>query len=347
MDFSRHNYSRNKKRMEIISAFNNKGGVGKTTFVCNFASYLAKIKNKRVLIIDADPQCNATTYILKEEKVIDLYTKTKGTLNDITLPVRRGKGYYIDEYPIVKTNEFGVHLIPGDPKLSLFEDFLATDWISSKSGDGRGLQTTLLFKNLIADLRNDYDLIFFDLGPSLGALNRSILISCTYFLIPMSSDIFSLRALENISISISTWKNDLNEGLRKYNENEGEEYTFPISPYWNISLAGYITQQYTSKTEGGRKRPVKAYDRIISKIPSSIVENLGSLFVSANDLYDPKLGEIPNLHSLVPLSQVANVPIFSLKAKHGVVGAHFYKINEYSEMLEKVSLKFFKNLNIQ
>lgn len=332
--------------METISAFNNKGGVGKTTFVCNFASYLATTRNYKILLIDADPQCNATSYILKEDDVFELYTKNKGTINDITLPIRRGKGYYKGEYPIIKSNGFGIHLIPGDPKLSLFEDFLATDWISSKSGDGRGLQTTLLFKNLIADLRNEYDYIFFDLGPSLGALNRSILISSSYFIIPMSSDIFSLRAIENISISLNSWKKDLNEGLEKYKIAENEEYEFPISPYWNIQLAGYITQQYTSKTEGGRKRPVKAYDKIISKIPLSIEKDLGSLFIKSSNNYDPKLGEIPNLHSLIPLSQISNVPIFSLKAKHGVVGAHFYKINEYSEILEFISKRFCNNLNV-
>lgn len=329
--------------MSTVSVFNNKGGVGKTTFVCNFASYLAKKKNKRVLIIDADPQCNATTYILDPQKIIEIYYKNKGTINDVTLPIRKGKGYFTSIYPIITNNEFGVHIIPGDPKLSLFEDFLASDWGPTKAGDGRGIQSTLLFKKMIADLSKDYDFIFFDLGPSLGALNRSILISCSHFLIPMSSDIFSLRALENISISLSNWEKDLNEGLRKYKENEGEEFEFPLSPYWKIELAGYITQQYTTKTEGGKKRPVKAYDKIISQIPSYIKDNLGAHFINSIS-YNPNLGEIPSLHSLVPLSQVANVPIFALKGKHGVVGAHFYKINEYSDILEDLTTKFINNL---
>ena len=330
--------------MSVISVFNNKGGVGKTTFICNFGSYLATKKNKNVLIIDADPQCNATAYILEDETVYDLYSKTKGTLNDITIPIRRGKGYFSGEYPILTENAFGVDLIAGDPRLSLFEDFLASDWIASKGGDSRGLQTTLLFKKMIADLQPKYDLILFDLGPSLGALNRAILIGCNHFIIPMSSDIFSLKALENISISINSWKTDLDNGLKKYELEEGEPFEFPISPFWDIGLAGYITQQYTSKTQGGKKRPVKAYEKIISRIPSAIESNLGSLYGSASS-YNPNLGEIPNLHSLVPLSQVANVPIHLLRGKHGVVGAHFYKITEYSEMLELVAAKFMNNIN--
>jgi len=46
--------------MKSIAFFNNKGGVGKTTLLCNLASYFSKKLNKKVLVIDADPQCNAT-----------------------------------------------------------------------------------------------------------------------------------------------------------------------------------------------------------------------------------------------------------------------------------------------
>lgn len=49
--------------MKSITVFNNKGGVGKTTVLCNLAAYLALRRNKKVLIVDADPQCNATNYL--------------------------------------------------------------------------------------------------------------------------------------------------------------------------------------------------------------------------------------------------------------------------------------------
>ena len=52
--------------MKSIAFFNNKGGVGKTTLLCNLAGYLSRRCEKKVLVIDADPQCNTTSYVLEE-----------------------------------------------------------------------------------------------------------------------------------------------------------------------------------------------------------------------------------------------------------------------------------------
>ena len=59
--------------MKTIAVFNNKGGVGKTTLLCNLAACL-KDKGKRVLLIDADPQCNATIYLFSQEKIEEMYS---------------------------------------------------------------------------------------------------------------------------------------------------------------------------------------------------------------------------------------------------------------------------------
>jgi cellulose biosynthesis protein BcsQ len=58
--------------MRSITVFNNKGGVGKTTLLCNLASYFAIRLRKKVLIVDADPQCNATTYLFDEHSLLDI-----------------------------------------------------------------------------------------------------------------------------------------------------------------------------------------------------------------------------------------------------------------------------------
>lgn len=329
--------------MKSLVVFNNKGGVGKTSLLCNIASYLKIKKNLRILVIDADPQCNATTYMFQYQIIEKIY-KGGDTLYKIIKPLQKGKGYLKSDLPIIKSDFFKVDVIPGDTQLSLAEDFLSKDWLDGKSGDYRGLQTTLLFKDLLEKVKDDYDYVLFDVGPSLGALNRSILAACDFFIVPMSSDIFSLQALENISISLNEWKKQLQRGLEDYFQKENEDFTINDNKiYWNLQFGGYITQQYTAKTVSGIKRPVNAYEKIIKKIPQAIQKYL----VSNNtiQLQKIKLGEIPNLNSLIPLSQSSNVPIFELKSEHGVVGAHFNKVKEYDATLREITINLLLNIN--
>lgn len=329
--------------MKSIVIFNNKGGVGKTTLLCNIASYLKIRKNKRVIVIDADPQCNATTYMFPYPQIEEIY-KTENTLFKIIKPLQRGKGYLKSDLPILKSPNFLVDVIPGDTQLSLTEDFLSKDWLDGKSGDYRGLQTTLLFKDLLEKLKDDYDYVFFDVGPSLGALNRSVLAASDFYIVPMSSDIFSLQALENISKSLNEWNKQLNRGLEDYKEKEKEDFKINEQIIqWNLQFGGYITQQYTAKTVNGKKQPVNAYEKIIKRIPNAIQKHL----VSNNtiQLKFDKLGEITNLNSLIPLSQSSSVPIFNLKSENGVVGAHFNKVKEYEITIESITSKLQQNID--
>src|SRR5690349_2266049 len=125
--------------MESIVIFNNKGGVGKTTLLCNLAAYLQIEDKKKVLVVDADPQCNATAYLFPYPQIEEIYDKGEGTIYDIIRPVQRGKGYIKNSLPIIKSPNFKVDVIAGDPRLSLAEDFLGKDWVEGKSGDHRGL----------------------------------------------------------------------------------------------------------------------------------------------------------------------------------------------------------------
>ncbi|PHM73576.1 ParA family protein [Xenorhabdus kozodoii] len=316
--------------MKSIVFFNNKGGVGKTTLICNVAAYLSLELDKKVLVVDADPQCNATSYCLSDEKLDELYlTDKRDTIESFLKPVRRGTGYLEKRISPIKTDNFGFDLIPGDPLLALSEDSLASDWSEAIVGKYRGLQTTFVFSHL-SYLYDDYDFIFFDVGPSLGALNRAILISSDYFTIPMSVDTFSLMAIKNIKTSLINWRDNISRGLSIYEKYEGDGDSFYIKDKemkWKLFFIGYVMQQYRAKTVRGKKVQVKSFEKIARKIPTIIKSDISDEFSISKDLV-PKLGEIENMNSLIPMSQLAHTPVFSLKGIDGVVGAHFAKVND-------------------
>lgn len=330
--------------MKSIVFFNNKGGVGKTTLLCNIGAYLAIEKRKKVLIIDADPQCNSTTYVLEDSVIEDLYAKSnRQTIESFLSPVRRGQGYINKKIKPVKSMRFKCDIIPGDPRLALSEDLLASDWKSAISGDPRGLQTILVFKHL-ALLYDEYDYIFFDVGPSLGGINRSVMIASDYFVIPMSVDVFSLMALENINLSLKNWKEGLEAGLTGYENKESEPYQVDGSDVtWNLKFAGYVMQQYKAKTVRGQKIHVHAYEKISKQIPEKIRKEISSIYSNNKD-EDNFLGEVENLYSLVPMSQTAKSPIFCLKSKDGVVGAHFTKVGDAKFVYQNICDKFLANI---
>lgn len=324
--------------MKSITVFNNKGGVGKTTFLCNLASYIALRLSKRVLIVDADPQCNATIYMLTEDETFRLYEASgSDTIDSFLEPLRRGKGYEKRAVQVMTSQRFGMDLIPGDPRLALSEDLLASDWLSGISGDPRGLQTTFAFKEMMLRYPN-YDYIFVDVGPSLGAINRAILVASDFFVVPMSSDIFSLTAIKNISLSLTKWKRALEKGLAAYESEERMRYDINgLNVEWTLSFAGYVTQQYAAKTVDGQRRPVNAYEKILRRMPKKIKTELVDKFSRLPPGAQHKLGEIPNLYSIVPMSQTANAPIFELKARDGVVGAHFAKVSEAEQIFSRIA----------
>jgi cellulose biosynthesis protein BcsQ len=336
--------------MRAITVFNNKGGVGKTTFACNLAAYLSLKRKKKVLVIDADPQCNATAYMLSDDSLTKLYADSgRSTIEYFADAIKRGKGYARSGYTARSIDRFGVDLIPGDPSLALFEDRLAQDWRDATSGDPRGLQTTYVFKEM-ASRYDEYDFVFFDVGPSLGAINRSVLLASDNFILPMSSDLFSYLAVSNISLALSNWLKNLKAGLDRYSDEEGSPFIVRgESVGWKLKFIGYVSQQYIAKAKQGTRQPVKAYDAIIKKFPLVIRRELIAKFgipgIDDNALY--KLGSIPNLHSIVPLSQSAHAPIFELRGKDGVVGAHFTKVRDAEALFMQCSEQLISNIGAE
>jgi AAA domain len=256
-------------------------------------------------------------------------------------PLSQGKGYAKELNPI-RVSDYGFDLIPGDPKLALAEDFLSNDWSDALRGEARGIQTSMLFKELLNKSTN-YDYVFFDMGPSLGSINRSVLLACDFFLSPMSIDIFSLRAVENIGNALETWNKKWKNGVAQLDDESKVDFGSDLD--FDIRFCGYVAQQYTQKTTGGVKRAVTSYERILKRMPETISQSLLADKIVLGSISDYELGKIPNLHSLVPMSQTARKPIFALKAKDGVRGAHFNKVGEASQLFGGITKRLLSNIS--
>lgn len=312
---------------QAVCFFNNKGGVGKTTLVANLAAELARNFGAKILVVDADPQCNLSQYVLSDEDAIDIYTSDDTEIRSVysvVRPLSLGKGYQLD-LPTRRADVFGYDVVIGDPRLALQEDLLAQDWRDAKAGGMRGIQTTFVFADLVRRAKEKkYDFIFFDMGPSLGAINRSILLAMDFFVVPMSIDIFSQWALRNIGSTVKAWQKELSTGLSLSEDPEEFSGHFSSSP---LQFLGYVTQQHKERAEIGgeddlaklskNKKIVKAYEDIAQSFPEDVKSHLGKFF-AAKDMV-PELGRIRNLGSLAPKSQSQHEPMVTMTAKGSLI----------------------------
>jgi cellulose biosynthesis protein BcsQ len=332
---------KNALEAKTVCFFNNKGGVGKTTLVANLAAELSLNHNKKVLIIDADPQCNLSQYVLPDEDFISAYYNEGSkkpaepeTIFSVIRPLSLGKGYN-PNLPIRHIKEFGIDVIIGDPRLALHEDLLAQDWREAKAGGIRGLRTTLVFHNVILQARKSYDYIFFDMGPSLGAINRAILLAVDYFVVPMAIDIFSSWALKNIGEAVKLWEKDLAYGL----SNSEFPSEVPSFSKKNLKFVGYVTQQHKERSRDGSARIVEAYEEISKKLPAVVKQQLNTFYPSS---MNPHLGEIKHLASLAPKSQTLHQPMISVKAK----GSFTVSRKQAREIYQALATRFFENIDL-
>lgn len=329
--------------MKVLTFFNNKGGVGKTTLTANIAAYLSLEMGKRVLVVDCDPQCNITQYLLGDQKTIDMYwpdkadkdeTKTK-TVMSVVQPIIDGdagvnKG--IKPMP-KKSNRFGVDLLPGDLRFSLFEDNLSEAWNETLSGRAGGFRVNNWLSYYLEGYKNDYDIVLVDVSPSLGPINRSVMLSSDFFATPLGADAFSLLGIRNMSRWISGWAELYSASLsnaEKFNSGAIEKYNIRRKLPILEGYVGYTLQQYIAKATGGVKRPTKAYERILVDVPKEVDDHLKRFSGADKSLH---LGDVPNLYSLIPLAQKVNSPIIALKTKDGLVGSQFSQVSEYKDII--------------
>ena len=343
--------------MKSVAMFNNKGGVGKTTLTCNLASFIAMNFNKKVLVVDCDPQCNSTQLIMGVENSAELYldpNPTISTIKDVLQPIEDGDSTINTDLTFLKSsdNRFGVDLLPGHPYFAIIEDRLGVAWGQLRGRDRQGFRQTNWNTLLCNFLEDKYDLVMFDLGPSLGSINRSVLMGCQHFLTPLGSDVFSIIGVKNISSWLNNWIDDYNHSWSALTPEERSvlQDRFSVLPEPRIKkgFIGYTVQLYITKSYGQERRATKAYEAIIGDVDNEIRTSLID-FYSDSLIASPqnsKLGDIQHLYSLVPLAQKQSVPIHALTSTDGLVGSQFSAVREFSNKIRPIAENLLKNLGM-
>lgn len=171
-----------------IAIANQKGGVGKTDLCVNLAASLAN-KGKKVLVIDMDPQANATDYLTSEKPEMTTYNLLVADETHVSKVIS-------------KTSIENLDLIPSDTRLSAAQIMLA---------HSVGMQFKL--KRKLQDVQG-YDYILIDTPPSLGMLTLNAMTAADKVFVPIQVHYFALDGVANLRKTIEAVKEDLNQNLK-------------------------------------------------------------------------------------------------------------------------------------
>lgn len=326
-----------------IVLFNNKGGVGKTTFLFHLGYALEKL-GKKILFVDLDPQCNLSSSICTDDEITRIWD-TQNSIYHAVEPLIIGTGDIKTIKPHIVNNR-NIKLIVGDLRLSEYEELLSTAWVESLAGNEIGFRRMSSILRIIENMSasNEIDYVLIDIGPNLGSLNRCVLLSCDYFLVPLVPDLFSFRGLENIGTTFKKWIGDW-EGASDRFKKQNKTLSFPIQNGMP-KFAGYINQQFNIY----RGKETKAWkfwtDKVPEKIQKNIIDKLKEinpdLIIDLNE-GSHKLGNFKSYHSLAPLSQKKRKPIFELDSKD-VVGVHKSNAENCGDEFSEFAKKIIRNL---
>lgn len=296
-----------------ILLFNHKGGVSKTTTTLNIGWKLAEL-GKKVLLIDADPQCNLTAFFLNDD--FDSYYDNEATkkcnIKDGVAPAFEGSPNPIMAIDCVRhrRNE-NLYLMAGHMNLSELEAQLTFALTASMALTGlQNLPGS--FNDLINKTSEKYsiDYVLIDVNPGLGPINQVLFLISDGFIIPTNPDLFCIIALNSLSKILPSWMRWKRTNIENF---RNAAYALPDT---TTKFIGTVIQRFNIRN-GVAAGP---YKNLISEI-RSITNNI---FVPAitpeNMLFDQSkytyedycLSEIKEFASLGQRSQQYHIPVYAL-----------------------------------
>lgn len=324
----------------VLTFFNNKGGVGKTSLVYHLSWMLADMGH-RVLACDLDPQANLSGAFLDEDRLESLWTKP-GDANTIARCVEPLMQVGDLRSPMLQTIGHDLFselsLIPGDIALSGFEDTLSAEWPNALGSTNlyRPFRIMTAFSTIMQDGARQMgaSVILADIGPNLGAINRSALIATDYVIVPLGADLFSLQGLRNLGPTLHNWRTEWRNRLNNWTN---PDFALPMG---RMQPIGYVVQQHSVRLG----RPVQAYDKWINRMPEEYAKNLLGKEMGSYPATPPedenRLATTKHYRSLVPMAQEAHKPIFKLAPADGAFGSHAAAVQDaykdFRELAEEI-----------
>lgn len=342
---------------KIISLFNNKGGVGKTTILWNLSVSLAH-KNLKVLVIDYDPQCNLSIAMLGDNIFSDLLKTSSQfpygkTIKAFALPFLQQNTVLqaIVHRPKNINNSIDLDIIAGDFWLNNFADYLN---VGNDIVSGSGLYRFLMLNRLIEEVQKSnnklYDVVLIDLPPSFNTLVRSALYSSDYFFIPCTPDLFSAYCVGLIGEVLPSFILDWEQGKQRYLYSTPDDGFIPTKgqpKFGGWIYNGFDTRRAANQPKinmtGADRAQYNSIQEAVDHILLPSLSNITAFNAINPNTPNTPIGNIEDLNVMAPDSIVQNIPIKYLQNSRPTrnIGRGAWASNQ-KKLMNRMSLEYDK-----